>query len=1569
MKIRRSRSSVRANVRRAAWFAAAVLVLSTVPKSHAQDTRSSRDTRAWRLWDEDWNVGRPPLVSWRDAGGDDFSGNVSSGPVTNDAGTNLVIDGPYTVPAGGDAWLSIYISNNSAGAVTQSAGTLSVTRQLVLGYNPGLNGTYTLSGGSLSVGEALFVGGQGSGTFTQTGGSVTIPGVAELIVGGGVSASTGTYNLSGASSTLTTSEVFVGSQGHGTFAMSGGTFKGTDFTIGGQGGTGVFNLSGGSLGTQNVVIGYADSSGTFTQTGGSVSVAQDVTVAGEAGGTGAYNLSGATSTLTTGNIVVGNAGSGTFTQTGGSVNVTGDQLVVGSGGTGAYNLSGGSVYSDEGAIVVGHNGSGTFNQTGGSVTTNVSDVILGEGTGATGTYNLSGANSILSIAALFVGSGGTGTFNLDGGTLITDQVGLFTGTGTFNFNGGTLKPATSGTYFFAGLTTANVRAGGAKIDTDGFDVTISQPLVHDTTPGAAAIDGGLTKSGAGTLTIGGNNTYTGATIISAGTLQIGNYGTTGTLGTNTGAITDNGVLAFNRSNNVTLANVVSGTGGLTKLSAGTLTLTGANTYTGATTISGGTLQIGNGGTTGTPGTGAITDNGTLVFNRSDAALNLGNAIGGSGGVIQAGAGTTTFSGSSANTYTGDTQVNGGTLVLAKGSAGAGNNFGSAMGGNLIVNSGGTARYGASSQVGDGKGITVNAGGTLDLNGFAESLTGVTVNGGSVTTGAGYLNVRGAFGADGSSTSSYAGNLHLEAATANAARDVSVASGGTFTISAVVGNGDNHLATQLNKTGAGTLTLTGTNTYTGATAISAGTLQIGNGGTTGTLGTNTGAITDNGTLVVNRSNAVTLPNAISGSGDLTKLGAGTLTLTGVNTYTGNTSVNAGTLAIPSGRVGVAGSMGTLNVNGNAAAVTLSGAASLSTAGASIINGSMTQTGGSFTTNGNQLGVGIHSGNTGTYNLSGAGSTLSTGDIIVGNDGAGGAFNQSGGSVTLGADRQFVLGVDTAASSTWNLSGGSLSTSIMFIGYNSRGDGGHGNGTFNQTGGSVSTNGSPIFLGGNTDATGTYNLSGANSTLSTGGLAVGFGGSGVFNLDGGTLTTGYVGFNGGTGTFNFNGGTLKPTASNTGFFQGLTTANVRAGGAVIDTAGFDVTINQTLVHDTTAGAAATDGGLTKLGAGTLTFSGSSANTYTGDTQVNAGTLILAKGPGGGDNNFGSAMGGNLIVNSGGTARYGADSQVRDDKSITVNTGGTLDLNGFAESLTNLSVNGGAITTGAGYLNVRGAFAADSSATSTYAGNLHLEAATANAAHDVSVASGGTFTISAVVGNGDNHLATQLNKTGAGTLVLDGNNTYTGGTTISAGTLFAANTSGSATGTGAVVINNGGTLAGSGTIGGPVTVASGGTLILGSLGSPARLTLNSNLTLNTGSAFSVEVGGTAAGQYSQLQIDGALSFGGNLDVKEVNGFTLAVGQTFVIVDNLSNTAQTSGAFANAPGGLYTDAMGNEFQVNYLANADGGAVANDILLTVVPEPSTWAMALAGMTLLGVVLSLRRSPDGRVTGRRPVTR
>jgi fibronectin-binding autotransporter adhesin len=255
--------------------------------------------------------------------------------------------------------------------------------------------------------------------------------------------------------------------------------------------------------------------------------------------------------------------------------------------------------------------------------------------------------------------------------------------------------------------------------------------------------GTLIQSGSGSLTLSGSNTYSGVTTVSAGTLQAGSStafspnsaftvnsvlnlaGFSNTVGSlaGSGTVTNNespertivvlpaiflatpAILTAggNGTNTIFSGTLIDGTAslGLIKAGVGTLTLSGANTYTGGTTITGGTLQIGNGGTTGSI-VGNVLDNGSLVFNRSDA-ITFPGIVSGTGALTQTGSGSLTLT--NANTYSGGTVINGGTLLVDNAQA---------LGvGNVTVNGGILA---ADPQPINVKGnYTQNAGGTLQLN--------------------------------------------------------------------------------------------------------------------------------------------------------------------------------------------------------------------------------------------------------------------------------------------------------------------------------------------------------------------------------------------------------------------------------------------------------------------------------------------------------------------------------------------------------------------------------------------------------------------------------------------------------------------------------------------------------------------------------------------------------------------------------------------------------------------------------------------------------------------------------------
>jgi fibronectin-binding autotransporter adhesin len=225
--------------------------------------------------------------------------------------------------------------------------------------------------------------------------------------------------------------------------------------------------------------------------------------------------------------------------------------------------------------------------------------------------------------------------------------------------------------------------------------------------------------------------------------------------------------------------------------------------------------------------------------------------------------------------------------------------------------------------------------------------------------------------------------------------------------------------------------------------------------------------------------------------------------------------------------------------------------------------------------------------------------------------------------------------------------------------------------------------------------------------------------------------------------------------------------------------------------------------------------------------------------------------------------------------------------------------------------------------------------------------------------------LNKTTSGTVTLTGANTYTGATTVSGGALLANNASGSATGTAPVTVTGSGTLlGGNGTITGTVSMA-GGTKL-----SPGTTTASGNtailktgaLTLSSGSNFTLDLNGTTAGtSYDRVGVTGAVTItGSNIVVRAGAGLNIG-DKFFVLLNDASDSI--SGTFAQ---GTTVTSGADTFSINYLDNGDGGALGNDISLTVtgVPEPATWVGAALALGVLG--WSQRwRLPRNRSNGNR----
>uniref|UniRef100_UPI0035D418C0 autotransporter outer membrane beta-barrel domain-containing protein n=1 Tax=Brucella ceti TaxID=120577 RepID=UPI0035D418C0 len=196
----------------------------------------------------------------------------------------------------------------------------------------------------------------------------------------------------------------------------------------------------------------------------------------------------------------------------------------------------------------------------------------------------------------------TGGTVFAGGVVSVDKE-VRLGGGDLTFNGGTLQ--VTGTGWTSTSRAVSLQAGGGTFDIE--DAANNFAVTQGVT-GA----GGLMKSGTGTVTLSGANSYTGGTKVSAGTLVVANdntgggtttvdagaglqIGTGGTSGSLAGDIANDGTLVVDRSDAIGLSGAISGAGGLTKNGAGTLTLSGANSYTGATKVSAGTLTQGAAG--------------------------------------------------------------------------------------------------------------------------------------------------------------------------------------------------------------------------------------------------------------------------------------------------------------------------------------------------------------------------------------------------------------------------------------------------------------------------------------------------------------------------------------------------------------------------------------------------------------------------------------------------------------------------------------------------------------------------------------------------------------------------------------------------------------------------------------------------------------------------------------------------------------------------------------------------------------------------------------------------------------
>ncbi|HEV3417860.1 MAG TPA: hypothetical protein VG056_13625 [Pirellulales bacterium] len=482
------------------------------------------------------------------------------------------------------------------GTFTQTGGTHTVDQALTIGDQAGSTGTYNMQGGTLNANSSLFVGFEGTGTFTQTGGIVSVADDLDIQLDQGV----GTYNLKG-----------------GTLSVvNGGT------QIFSAGGTGVFKFTGGtlkvlaySMGT-NLAQSGSDSASTLDVTGNDTTIYAGYNIDGSA--KGAALIVGNGHALTVLNELSVQGGTVTITQTGGTIS-TGLNLDIANGtANGTFNLSGGSVgFGSGGFNVADQGGTGTLNLSGtGTINASASDdFYVANGAGAAGTVNQTGG-------ALHVRSGGklnltnaagaTGIYNLKGGTLDAggSTIANGPGNGALVFTGGILKVGTIAADMFD--VTQDATDGPSTLDVTGNSTTIN---VNYT----AAVSSGASTA---TVNIGAGRTLTMAT---GKSLLFGNQSQL--LGSGTIAIGAGGNLVYGSNFNSTFAGALMNSGGLFKTGlSSTLELDGAPTINAGSTlqVSGGRLRfnVNSGAATIASGVKAtVTSGATLELAGSVSALS------------------------------------------------------------------------------------------------------------------------------------------------------------------------------------------------------------------------------------------------------------------------------------------------------------------------------------------------------------------------------------------------------------------------------------------------------------------------------------------------------------------------------------------------------------------------------------------------------------------------------------------------------------------------------------------------------------------------------------------------------------------------------------------------------------------------------------------------------------------------------------------------------------------------------------------------------------------------------------
>jgi autotransporter-associated beta strand protein len=982
------------------------------------------------------------------------------------------------------------------------------------------------------------------------------------------------------------------------------------------------------------------------------------------------------------------------------------------------------------------------------------------------TFGVDAANPGQSFATISISDGGS----LHGGSIVnfTNSATISSGTLTGEIGGsGFLVKTGNGSALVAGNLThsggTTIESGTLKIGTAitgsiSGDVAVLQNGTIEFNRGDADSNsvtfsgtGAITKVGNGTLTFDGESSgFEGATTISAGTLQIGSGGATGSLG---GAITANAgtALVYNTSVNVVLG-ALSGNGSLVQAGNGSLIVsTNQTEFTGATRIQSGTLQIGNGGASGSL-TGNITNNGTLVLNRSDDFTFSANSTG-TGTLFKLGSNTVTLNRTQSNT--GGTVIDSGTLVLSS------NNLLAATG-NLSVNNGAAFGLGSNNQT---LSTVILNGGDITGTGTLSANSGFAVQGGSFSA---RLGGNGSLVKSGTSSFALTGNNTYGGKTVVQDGVVSFDTAGANRTSA------QSLGTNASVDLGVALSTSGTLSYTGAAgtfakhinALGSGNNTVMNSG--GGLLTLTGNITKNGTvlILVGGTGGIQINGAISGSAENSDLvlNGGNITLNATNTYNGPTFLNNGaslTLAVANALPGdlIIDASSSVAFGANQTMEALSGAA-----GSTINIGSYTLTMGSNGTD--SLFEGTIAGTSGkvvktgsnaitlvganTYNGS---TTISGGVLVFGTPASlynGNNSSWTGDKIIVNNGGAFALAIGSGALFTQEQADEIFQTLSS-----------------NATAGGILAGGSFGW-----DFEGELTANQSVVTDRQGGGAIGFVklGNGTLIIDGNQTYTGPTAIRGGTmalassdllvatGNLTVQGGTLALGSNNQTFNNVTLASGVIGGNGTLTAANYAVqsgSATANLVGNAT---------LQKTTAGSAVLSGN--NAYTGNTTISGGMLTFL--------NASSLYGGNATRWNSGNISAASGSTV----AFGVGADGGFSAGNITTLFTNLTQN----QTTAGGIQAGANFGIDTNGSNASVSNAFKNR----------------------TGTGNGTLA--LVKLGEGTLTLTGNNTHTGGTFIQSGTL-----TGDSLGIKGNITNNGTLLFGGGSYQTEIT-GSGALLVAG-------------------------------------------------------------------------------------------------------------------------------------------------------------